>query len=310
MFNFGSTIRVLLVKYTFRSVDACSMCGAPSSTFQTLGKRLNRSQGKNPRKYTGITTSIQQCAKCDLIFANPQPIPESLQDHYGMPPEDYWVESYFQIDPNYFQGVIQWLAEHMTIQPGMKALDIGAGIGKCMIALERAGFEVYGIEPSIPFFERALSKMGISETSIQNKPIEEAHFEREMFDFITFGAVLEHLYEPGDAIQKAMHWLKPGGLLHIEVPSANWFTNKFINRVYRFKGLDYVANLSPMHEPYHLYEFGLKSFQFHAEQNHYSIQDYHYIVCDTFLPKALDFILIPYMKRTNKGMQLAILLKK
>lgn len=286
------------------------MCGAPSSSFRTLGKRLNGSQGKNPRKITGITTSIQKCRRCDLIFANPQPIPESLQDHYGIPPEDYWVESYFQVDENYFRGVLQWLEDQMKILPGMKALDIGAGIGKCMIAMERAGFEVYGIEPSIPFCERAIERMGIDSNQIQNKAIEEAEFEKEKFDFITFGAVLEHLYEPGKALEKALEWLKPGGIIHLEVPSAHWFTNKFINRVYRFKGLDYVANLSPMHEPYHLYEFGLKSFQRHAEQHHYTIQDYHYIVCDTFLPKAFDFVLKPYMKRTNKGMQLAILLKK
>ena len=76
------------------------------------------------------------------------------------------------------------------------------------------------------------------------------------------------------------------------------------------KGLDYVANLSPMHKPYHLYEFGLKSFQYHAKQNKYEIADYVYIACDTMLPKIFDGMLIPYIKSSNKGMQLAILLRK
>lgn len=298
------------MNYSFHSVENCAMCGASSSAFKTLGKRLNKSQGKNPRNKSGITTTIQQCNSCDLIFSNPQPIPASIQDHYGMPPESYWVESYFSVDENYFRGVLNWMNERTKVEKGMSALDIGAGIGKCMIALNRAGYEVYGIEPSIPFFERAINKMGIDPNSIQNKSIEEASFEDEKFDFITFGAVLEHLYEPGQAIEKAMKWLKPGGIIHLEVPSAHWFTNKFINRIYRLKGMDYVANLSPMHEPYHLYEFGLKSFQKHAENHNYSIEDHHYIVCDTFLPRSLDFVLKPYMKRTNKGMQLAILLRK
>lgn len=286
------------------------MCGASATFFRTLGKRLNKSQGKNPRGKVGITTTIQQCKKCDLIFSNPLPIPESLQDHYGMPPESYWVESYFEVDPNYFLGVIQWLQQQMPIQNGMKALDIGAGIGKSMIALERAGFDVYGIEPSIPFYERALSRTKISPNRITNKAIEEADFEAEQFDFITFGAVLEHLYDPGLSIEKALNWLKPGGLIHIEVPSAHWLTNRLINRYYRMRGLDYVANLSPMHEPFHLYEFGLKSFQAHAANHGYQIADHQFMVCDTFLPKALDFIIKPYMAKTNKGMQLAILLRK
>ncbi len=286
------------------------MCGAEKAHFKTLGKRLNGSQGKNPRKKIGITTTIQQCGKCDLIFSNPQPIPESLQDHYGMPPESYWTDSYFSVDENYFKGVINWLNGIRPIEKGMKALDIGAGIGKCMIALEAANFEVHGIEPSIPFYERALSRMDIPAERMQNMSVEDAHFSEELFDFITFGAVLEHLYDPAGSIEKALSWLKPGGIIHIEVPSAHWFTNKFINRVYKLKGMDYVGNLSPMHEPYHLYEFGLKSFQEHANKHNYEIADYHYIVCDTFLPSFLDFVLKPYMKSTNKGMQLALLLQK
>ena len=53
----------------------------------------------------------------------------------------------------------------------MKALDIGAGIGKCMIALENASFDVYGIEPSNPFYERALSRMKIDPSKIVVFPI-------------------------------------------------------------------------------------------------------------------------------------------
>jgi 2-polyprenyl-3-methyl-5-hydroxy-6-metoxy-1,4-benzoquinol methylase len=146
------------MNYKFQYIEECAMCGALNTSFNTLGKRLNKSQGANPRRKVGITVTIQQCSSCDLIFSNPMPIPESLQDHYGVPPENYWVDSYFTVDENYFRGVINWLAENKDITPGLKALDIGAGIGKCMIALERAGFDVYGIEPSIPFYERALNK--------------------------------------------------------------------------------------------------------------------------------------------------------
>ena len=43
----------------------------------------------------------------------------------------------------------------------MKSLDIGAGIGNCMISLQNAGFDSYGFEPSQPSYERAISKMNI-----------------------------------------------------------------------------------------------------------------------------------------------------
>jgi SAM-dependent methyltransferase len=192
----------------------------------------------------------------------------------------------------------------------MKTLDIGAGLGKAMKSMQLSGFESYGIEPSIPFYERALTLMKISPDRLKNVPIEEADYPDNFFDFITFGAVLEHLYDPNDAIQKVLKWLKPGGVIHIEVPSSEWFTHKLVNFYYKLRGLDYVANLSPMHEPYHLYEFDLKTFNLNGDKLGYKIARYDYFVCDTFLPKSLDFMLKPYMRKTNKGMQLSIYLKK
>ena len=40
----------------------------------------------------------------------------------------------------------------------MTALDIGAGLGKAMLSLENSGFDTFGLEPSIPFHEKAISK--------------------------------------------------------------------------------------------------------------------------------------------------------
>ena len=111
------------------------MCGSNTRTHKVLGKRLNKSQGKNPRRKLGITTSVCKCSNCGLIYSNPQPIPFDIQDHYGVPPEKYWKEAYFELDDNYFQGEIVRLNQLMNFESGMKSLDIGAGLGKQMIAL-------------------------------------------------------------------------------------------------------------------------------------------------------------------------------
>jgi len=140
--------------------------------------------------------------------------------------------------------------------------------------------------------------------------IEDCDFEENTFDVILFTAVLEHLYEPAAIIEKVMTWLKPNGLLFIEVPSSDWLTNKIYNFIYRIQGKDYVGNLSPMHEPYHLYEFSKRAFEIHAKESNYEIADCQYYVCQTFLPKIFDPFLKWYMKKTKKGMELAIWLRK
>lgn len=296
--------------YHFRTVDHCNMCGSPTGSHKVLGKRLNQSQGKNPRKKTGIATTVVKCRHCGLIYSKPQPVPFDLHDHYGIPPEEYWGEQHFIVDESYFQAEIATAKKLIDFKEGMKSLDIGAGLGKAMIALQKAGFESHGFEASKPFYERAVSKMGISPDKLKQQMLENADYPDDNFDFITFGAVLEHLYDPSESITKAMKWLKPGGVMQIEVPSSDWLIAKIINLFYWLKRTDYVSNLSPMHEPFHLYEFGLKSFQQHASKYGYELAFHEYYVCQTYMPRIADFLLKPYMKWTNTGMQLCVWLRK
>ncbi len=298
------------LRYFFNHIENCNMCGSDAQNSKILGKRLNRSQGKDPKNKTGITTTIVKCKNCGLIYSNPQPVPFDLQDHYGVPPEDYWKPNYFNIDENYFKGEIERLKKLIDFKAGMRSLDIGAGLGKAMIALEKAGFDAYGFEPSQQFYERAISKMNIDPKKLQLGMIENVNYPDAYFDFISFGAVLEHLYDPSASIQKALKWLKPNGIIHIEIPSSDWLINKLVNTFYKLKFSDYVANISPMHDPYHLYEFSLNSFKEHAKQNGYEIALYEYYVCQTYMPKIADLILKSYMKLTNSGMQLCVWLRK
>jgi len=299
------------VNYNYKVITTCNMCGASTENHRILGKRLNKSQGKQPRKKSGITTRIAKCRKCNLIYSNPQPIPQNLQEHYGVPPENYWKPEYFEYNETYFKGELKELKTILPPEKWKRALDIGAGLGKTMLSLNRAGFDTYGIEPSEPFYERAISKMNIDPSRLTLSAIENAEFETDFFDFITFGAVLEHLYSPSEAIHKAMRWLKPGGIIHIEVPSSKWLINKIANFYYqKVYWSDYVANLSPMHPPYHLYEFGLESFKENSKINKYEIVHHQYYVCPTYLPGYLDFALKPLMRYTNTGMQLCVWLKK
>jgi len=78
------------ISYKFLPVDACPMCMATKKESKLLGLRLNCSQGLRPKLNEGIAVSVRRCNYCDLIYPSPLPIPLNLQDHYGIPPADYW----------------------------------------------------------------------------------------------------------------------------------------------------------------------------------------------------------------------------
>ena len=180
-----------------------------------------------------------------------------------------------------------------------------------MIALNASGFKAYGIEPSEPFYKKAIEQMNISEEHLTCTSIEKATFPKDYFDFITFGAVLEHLYDPAWAIERAMSWLKPGGVIQIEVPSSDHLMQFFLNVYYRIRGTNYVTDLSPMHSPFHLYAFTRRSFQEHSRRCGYKIAHSYIDVATIYhVPSILKPLLRFWMKRTDKGQQLTVWLRK
>jgi len=298
-------------KYSFEDVDCCEMCGDRTKNHRVLGQRLNSSQGLSPKKKQGISVSVKECNSCGLIYSSPIPVPFNILDHYGSPPQEYWKPSYFEWQEGYFSRQINFVKGLLRFKAGMKALDIGAGLGKAMISMDKAGFDTYGFEPSVPFYERAISKMQISPTKIRNEMVENIEYPKNEFDFITYGAVFEHLYHPAQTLERTMKWLKPGGIVHIEVPSSKHFIAKLVNIYYRLIGTNYVTNISPMHTPFHLYEFSLESFEKLKEKLNFTIERHYFDVCEIyFIPKFLHPILRLYMKWTKTGMQLTVYLRK
>ncbi len=298
-------------QYYFEDITHCEMCGEDAINHKILGQRINCSQGLTPKNKNGISVTVKKCTNCKLIYSSPQPTPFDISDHYGSPPEDYWKPSYFTWTEGYFEEQTTVIKELLKNKQNPKALDIGAGLGKAMITLEKAGFDVYGFEPSEPFYKRAIENMNISPKKLKLGMIEDVEYHIDEFDFMTFGAVVEHLYHPAASIEKALNWLKPKGFIHIEVPNSKHLIAKIVNAYYRLRGTNCVTHLSPMHSPFHMYEFDLKSFQELGKKLNFEVVKYEYMVCTIFfVPKFLHPIFNYIMKKTNTGLQLVVWLQK
>ena len=140
--------------------------------------------------------------------------------------------------------------------------------------------------------------------------VEDAVFPEDSFDFINFAAVLEHLADPATALQKLTGWLKPDGVMYVEVPSSAFLLSRLVRLFYQLTGSDYVINTCPMHVPYHMYEFGLKSFTCHGRQTGYTVVFHEYFPCAGYMPKVLIRPFNAVMRWTDTGMQLAVWLRK
>jgi 2-polyprenyl-3-methyl-5-hydroxy-6-metoxy-1,4-benzoquinol methylase len=291
------------LKYTFKFFDHCNMCNADKSKQNVMGRRLNTSQGYRPKNKIGISTTIMQCQSCKLIYSNPLPIPNDIQDHYGVLPESYWVESYFTVDPEHLKGLIVKLKSQLDFNSKLKSLDIGAGIGKGMIALKSAGFDAFGIEPSEQFYDRAIHKMGVSEDKLQCVMIENANFDENQFDIILLMDVIEHLYHPNELMQICNKILKKDGLLVILTGDINAINAKlWQEKWYYFYSWEHISF------------FSKKSLIYLTERNGFSllsirsvshINGFLYNLYTIIIHNPLMYIYNFYIKKRYKHINLA-----
>ena len=121
--------------------------------------------------------------------------------------------------------------------------------------------------------------VGVNQDRLALAAVEDADYPPNHFDFITFGAVLEHLRSPSRSLERALGWLKPRGVIHAEVPSSRWLVSRLVNAYYRLCGTRLVTNVSPMHVPYHLFEFSPRSFELHGHRAGYEIAEQRFTVC-------------------------------
>lgn len=100
--------------------------------------------------------------------------------------------------------------------PG-RLLDAGAGRGRFVASARRAGYDAFGLEPSKRGAEAA-AELGVP---VLHAAIETAEVDPASIDAITLWHVLEHLDDPGPALDRLRSWLRPGGALLIGVPNLD-----------------------------------------------------------------------------------------
>lgn len=200
------------------------------------------------------------CATCGSLHLSPRPTPASIGLAY---PDDYvthgsgesansrdngssWV---WQLANGYLNArfgtvrypaiqIGRWLVplvwplrqqldyffRHLPPEPS-RVLDVGCGNGAFLLRARSAGWIVQGIEPD-PVAAAGARQEGLE---VANCAIEE-FLPEELFDQITLSHVFEHLHEPGEALRRMHHWLRPGGMLWMSLPNPSGLGHRVFRR--------------------------------------------------------------------------------
>jgi SAM-dependent methyltransferase len=112
------------------------------------------------------------------------------------------------------------LSQFLDPRQSASVFEIGAGVGQFQVAArERTKWQVSGLEPGNE--QSALCRqlgLDVTQAFFQTMPIDD-----ESLDAVVSFHVLEHVDSPAEFLRHANRILRPGGLLHLEVPNlARW----------------------------------------------------------------------------------------
>ena len=189
--------------FKFSDVDACYACGGNEFTIVA-----------NKDRY-GFDLNYCLCDKCSFLFANPYYTADCLSEFYekhyafiyGMPGSERQV-----FEAGYVNAVLKILPMLKPYMPKIgSVIDFGCGYGGALASFPVSWSRVgYDYDESQLAFGR---KFGLDLRNINMLEVYDG-----LFDVIMLNQVLEHVPDPVSLLKKLKKYLKPNGVIYIEVP--------------------------------------------------------------------------------------------
>ena len=204
-----------------------------------------------------------RCQNCDMIAIEPGLSEEGLNHFYSnyiqrrFDNEDKMLKRRIQYDQD-----LEFLEQHIT---SGRILDVGCN-GGFFLDVFGDKYEKYGIEIDPDAVKHARENLGLD---VRHEEFGKDSFEDNSFDVVIFRGVIEHLYQPKPAVERAWQVLKPGGLLYFAAtPNADCFSADF-----------YREKWNVWHPIEHINIFSVKTLHSLVGQNKFDFiaSDYPYL---------------------------------
>lgn len=194
---------------------------------------------------------VTQCEICSLVFVNPQPSAEQIQEFYS---SVYWNEHQLKVgretlterisnksEIEYFEGVLGWLLGRVSSQSHRALLEVGCSHGIFCELASSKGFEVTGVEVDETIARQTQERTGLN---ILWGGLSDQDFGCKQFDVVALFDVIEHFPDPAAALEQISAFSKSDAWLYLSTPCRDtreaqlnvmqWGENKPPEHLYLF----------------------------------------------------------------------------
>ncbi|MBX3566425.1 MAG: class I SAM-dependent methyltransferase [Rhizobiaceae bacterium] len=189
---------------------------------------------------------VVMCTECDLLFRNPNIIPEHLHKLYDQVNYNNFLSSHYGSDRQQkYESVLYSFRDIVPPKGPLKVLDFGCGNGLFLEVAGRHGYEDWGVDLSPESVEAAKKRRGHNRIWCGD-PMDIKELRGQKFDLITLWSVLAHLPRPIDTFSMLRSFLKPGGALLVFTVNANSLQLKANRDAWDGFTRNHLAFFSPM----------------------------------------------------------------
>lgn len=171
------------------------------------------------------------CKNCRSIYSSHLPTEVEAEDY-----DVYYSEENLKVPAFILKRLDSIIEDFKPYFQHGRLLDIGFGAATLMQVAQEKGWQVSGIEVSLPAVKHARN-LGFD---VFHGELTEAEYPDGFFDVITASEIIEHCPQPEIVLDEVMRILRPGGLLWATTPSAKGLS-------YQLTGLDWTVISPPEH---------------------------------------------------------------
>jgi SAM-dependent methyltransferase len=203
----------------------CAACGGgPLAPYLAVAGRPG-AEGLAPstRQFGTALGDIHRCAECGHMQLGSLPSQAALDSAYAATEsDDYAPEEAGQrrTAAATLAAIERWRA------PGA-LLDVGCWLGFLLAEAESRGWSAVGVEPSEYAAGYARERFGVD---VRTAGLFDADLPADRFDAIVLADVIEHLPDPGAALERVAALAAPGAIVALALPNASSKVARLLGR--------------------------------------------------------------------------------
>lgn len=194
-------------------MERCCACDSPELESHLSVRRSSNgsSLAATTTEYGVASGDIVRCARCGHMQVDR--LPDALEETYAdVVDETYLAEEEGQRATA--RRALDLIERRTT--PGT-LLDVGAWVGFLVSEAERRGWTALGVEPSRFASAFARDRIGVN---VDTGTLHDVAVAPASIDAVVMGDVIEHLPDPGEALDRIAELMLPRGVLYLALPDA------------------------------------------------------------------------------------------